>query len=94
MHKGNEIKFFLAGRKHLSHEFDQNDIFKHSDPAVHKTYCLSVTKCKNKHVNAVFMVITVSYSEIKVIYNIYMLCEQNLQILTLKQAVCTVTIAL
>jgi hypothetical protein len=81
----------MARRKHLSHEFDQNDILKHSDPAVHKTHCFSLIKSKTKYVNVVFMEVNVYYSEIKIVY---MMCEQNLQILTLKQAVYRVTIAL
>jgi hypothetical protein len=88
--KGNEIKFGLS----RSHEFGQNVILKYSDLAVHKTHCLAFTKHKTRHVNALFMEMHVLYSEIKIIYNINMLCGQNLQILTLKQAVSTVTIAL
>jgi hypothetical protein len=53
VHKGNEINFCLARRKHLSHEFDQNDILKNSDPAVHKTHLFSVSNCKTKHVSTV-----------------------------------------
>jgi hypothetical protein len=94
VHKENEIKFGFGRRKHLSHEFYQNGILKYSDPVVHKTHCFSVTKCKTKHVNALFMEIHVLYSEIKIICNINMVCGQNLQILTLKQAASTVTIAL
>lgn len=94
MRKGNEINFCLARGKHLNHEFNQNDILKYSDPAVHKTCCFSVTKCKTKHVNALFMEINVLCSEIKIIYNINMPCGQNLQTLPLKQAVYTVTISL
>jgi len=81
-------------RKTNNNKQTNNDILKHSDPAVHKTHCFSVTKCKTKHVNVLFMEINVLYSEVKIIFNTYMLCEQNLQILTLKQTVYTVTVAL
>lgn len=94
MRKGNEINCCLARKKHLNHEFNKNYILKYSDPTVHKTYCFSVSKCKTKHVNVLFMEIHVLCSKIKIIYNINMPCGQNLQTLPLKQAAYIVAISL